>query len=589
MSTANRGARKDAIKRLTLKRIATAGIHKVKQTGNELQQASAEELSDTEYGEQKIQATVEELTAVAGDVSPGSARSSVIRFRSAHEVAASRNRNVPPEEPEGHFHKPTIDDGTRPASVREKRKENYVAAKHSSATSIAAPEKQSETDFGAITTLGQGNTSEKQKHSVQKQRMEKFREQYIHQGAIQQHLQKKNPNKAKAVRLPAVGRRQTASKGIRQTTNVVWQRIRVLAAKVISRVSSMAWPVLLIGVIVLLVVLMFGSIAAIVGSPMGILFADETEDPHSIPLATIVTGINQEFSDALQAEMTAHPECEEVNVQYLYPDGMSWYSYWPEIIALYAVDTNLSAGEDVIVIDEESQNQIRDIFWQMHRIESTVEMIELPPVESEDSEEEVTEDNIASSEPEPTAEPQPQYRFVLHVTVSGRTVDELAADHLFNTEQYEVLHELLSDSMRPSLMELVSGVNGGTLSWPLPGYTTITTIFGVHDAFGNPGHKGIDIAAPEWTPICAAHSGTVIRSGWSDSYGNHVYLEGENGLVTRYAHMVESAVSVGESIFAGQVIGYVGNTGWSTGAHLHFEVIQNGNPVDPLSVISRNG
>ena len=77
---------------------------------------------------------------------------------------------------------------------------------------------------------------------------------------------------------------------------------------------------------------------------------------------------------------------------------------------------------------------------------------------------------------------------------------------------------------------------------------------------------------------------------WNDSYGNQVLLDNGEGLSTRYAHITQTAVTAGEAVTAGQVIGYVGNTGDSTGNHtdnhLHFEVLQGGVRVDPLSLVS---
>ena len=89
------------------------------------------------------------------------------------------------------------------------------------------------------------------------------------------------------------------------------------------------------------------------------------------------------------------------------------------------------------------------------------------------------------------------------------------------------MHQLLSEEMRPSLLALCGGiaVADGELCWPLPGHTYISCHFGEVDAFGNAGHRGTDIPAPEGTPILAAHSGTVLVSGWNDSYGNHLHFE----------------------------------------------------------------
>ena len=96
------------------------------------------------------------------------------------------------------------------------------------------------------------------------------------------------------------------------------------------------------------------------------------------------------------------------------------------------------------------------------------------------------------------------------------------------------------------------------------GHTYISCHFGEVDAFGNAGHRGTDIPAPEGTPILAAHSETVLVSGWNDSYGNQVLLDNGSGLSTRYAHMTQTAVTAGEAVTAGQVIGYVGSTGDTT-------------------------
>ena len=80
--------------------------------------------------------------------------------------------------------------------------------------------------------------------------------------------------------------------------------------------------------------------------------------------------------------------------------------------------------------------------------------------------------------------------------------------------------------------------------------------------------------------------GAVLVSGWNDSYGNQVLLDNGAGLSTRYAHMTQTAVTAGEAVTAGQVIGYVGSTGDSTGNHLHFEVMQNGVRVNPMDMVS---
>ena len=139
-----------------------------------------------------------------------------------------------------------------------------------------------------------------------------------------------------------------------------------------------------------------------------------------------------------------------------------------------------------------------------------------------------------------------------------------------------------------------SGGGGGTVasgagyySWPVPSCTYITSKFGyrVHPIFGTTKyHSGVDIAAGAGSAINAAAGGTVSISEYSDSYGYYCVIYHSNGTTTLYAHMnAMPVVSVGQSVSAGQLIGYVGSTGWSTGPHCHFEIRVNGSCVDPIS------
>jgi murein DD-endopeptidase MepM/ murein hydrolase activator NlpD len=98
-------------------------------------------------------------------------------------------------------------------------------------------------------------------------------------------------------------------------------------------------------------------------------------------------------------------------------------------------------------------------------------------------------------------------------------------------------------------------------------------------------HTGIDIGVSYGTPIHAAASGQVIYAGWMDGYGNLVFIDHGRGISTGYAHQSSIAVSNGQSVTQGQVIGYVGCTGHCFGPHLHFEVRVNGSPVDPLGYL----
>ncbi len=94
-------------------------------------------------------------------------------------------------------------------------------------------------------------------------------------------------------------------------------------------------------------------------------------------------------------------------------------------------------------------------------------------------------------------------------------------------------------------------------------------------------HKGVDLAAPLGTPIYATADGTVSRAGWATGYGKAVYIEHGNGIQTRYAHMSGIAAAEGTTVRKGDVIGYVGSTGRSSGNHLHYEVRIDGIAQNP--------
>jgi murein DD-endopeptidase MepM/ murein hydrolase activator NlpD len=97
-------------------------------------------------------------------------------------------------------------------------------------------------------------------------------------------------------------------------------------------------------------------------------------------------------------------------------------------------------------------------------------------------------------------------------------------------------------------------------------------------------HAGLDIGASWGTPIVAAADGEVAAAGWAGGYGREVRIAHAGGLMTLYGHMSEIVAQPGTFVHAGQLIGYVGSSGLSTGPHLHFEVRQNGTPVNPMTV-----
>ena len=121
---------------------------------------------------------------------------------------------------------------------------------------------------------------------------------------------------------------------------------------------------------------------------------------------------------------------------------------------------------------------------------------------------------------------------------------------------------------------MTAELDGHTFIWPVPQYKHVSRWMG-----GSDNHKGADIAAPRGTPIIASASGTVVTATYHNSvfsYGNYVILDHGDGYRTLYAHMSAFAVKQGDVVQQGQIIGYVGDTGYAFGCHCHFEMFGPG-------------
>jgi murein DD-endopeptidase MepM/ murein hydrolase activator NlpD len=142
---------------------------------------------------------------------------------------------------------------------------------------------------------------------------------------------------------------------------------------------------------------------------------------------------------------------------------------------------------------------------------------------------------------------------------------------------------------RAEAQELTSTLASVPLHKPLIGAIEISSPFGVRiDPFlGIPElHTGVDLRGAMAEPVHATAAGTVTVAGWTGGYGNMVEINHGNGLATRYAHLSEINVAVGQKVRSGQVVGRLGSTGRSTGPHLHYETRIDGKPVDPRRFLS---
>jgi murein DD-endopeptidase MepM/ murein hydrolase activator NlpD len=121
---------------------------------------------------------------------------------------------------------------------------------------------------------------------------------------------------------------------------------------------------------------------------------------------------------------------------------------------------------------------------------------------------------------------------------------------------------------------------------PLKAKFQITTLFEMR--WGTM-HFGVDLAAPEGTPYYAAHAGVVKLAAWNGGYGNCIEIDNGNNIITIYGHASALYVTEGQQVKAGQLLGAVGTTGYSTGPHLHFEITVNGGEYDPMKFLLQRG
>ena len=529
------------------------------------QRATKQQESPEEYAQTEVQQGISDTAARATNTAKSTARMSYRKFRALQE----KRKNLTLQGSTQSAAKPTEKEKVTVPTQTERREQ--FKRQHFRQKAIAAK-----------TPPQAATTPSTQTAPLYRAQMQRLKRQHFTREAVRQCLQKQATNTAAgsvaptitpAPKLPTISHKQATVEAISRGIHYITAKIKALFSRTVRRAAQSLLALLGAGCVVLVLAMVIGAAAAVIGSPMGILFADESNDPSSIPIAEIVADTNANFGAAINDIVSAHPGCSETTIAYDYEDGHTWASYWPEVLAVFAVHTNLNSDSDVVVINAAQKQRIQDTFWAMHNITYEVEEVDATPEPTEDD-----------------PDPEQQTKYILHITVSSKTVEELAELYNFTQNQRDILNELLSNEMRPTLLALCGGsigiIEDGELLWPLPGHTYISCNFGDDDAYGNSGHRGTDIPAPEGTPILAAHSGTVIISGWNNSYGNQVLLDNGAGLSTRYAHMTQTAVTAGEVVTAGQIIGYVGNTGDSTGYHLHFEVMQNDVRVNPLDLIS---
>lgn len=393
---------------------------------------------------------------------------------------------------------------------------------------------------------------------------------------------------AKAAQKAAQAAKATAKATIAGVKAAV--RVTIAAVKAtIAAVKGLIAAIAAGGWVAVVIILLICLIALIVGSCFGLFFgSDSTGTGTSVTQA--VTTLNGEFQAHIQ-------EIEDSNshnrVEFTSNDGVLSIN-WEDVLAVFSAKvTGAEDGTQVASLDDTQVQQMRDIMWEMNAVSSSTR--------TESHEVEVTEVDEDGKE---TTRTETVTETILEISLTHKTAEEMAQQYNFNARQNEYL-ALMSEPENQNLWaELLGSFSSGggqimnpntdwegtgIFQWPLPQSYTITSWFGYReDPFTGEiaYHSGTDIGAPGGTPILTAADGTVTIANaidtWGGGYGYYIKINHNDTFDTLYAHCSSICVTVGQEVKQGEVIGYVGTTGNSTGNHLHFEVWQNGERTDAL-------
>lgn len=376
--------------------------------------------------------------------------------------------------------------------------------------------------------------------------------------------------------------KQTAQATVRitvKTVKVAAKAVIEIGKATVAAVKSIGGIIAAGGVPAVVVIVIICLIGAIGGTCFGIFLSnDET------------TGTQKTMSQAISELTSEHyANLTAMKASYTYDlfevKGNTSIN-WKDVLAVYAVRTTTSENPlEVVTLDDEKMDILREIMKDMNTMTGVV----TPRLVAE---------KVVTTDEEGNSVVTTQYvtKKVLTVTILQLSNDEISELYNFNDEQKAQLDELMSEEYDDLWAELVgasgqiiqgnsSFVGTGMFAWPFENDQYISSRFGTRvDPISGEvkTHGGTDIAAPLGTPILAAADGVVVTATWHNSYGYYVKIKHDDTYSTLYAHCSALHVSVGQTVKQGQVIADCGSTGYSTGPHCHFEVIQNGVRVDPL-------
>ena len=403
--------------------------------------------SPEEYAQTEVQQGISDVAARTGNTAKSTARMSYRKFRAMQE----KRKNLTLQGSTQSASKPTEKEKVTVPTQTERREMFKKQRFRQKAIAAKTPAPQAPVPSSA--------TPAPPRCRVQMQ--QRLKRQHLTREAVRRYLQKQTtataagntaPIVTHAPKLPTISNKQATVDAISRGIHYITAKIKTLRSQTVRRAAQSLLALLGAGGVVLLLAMVIGAAAAVIGSPMGILFADESGDPNSIPIAEIVADTNADFGAVINDIVSAHPECSETTITYDYEDGHTWAGYWPEVLAVYAVKTTTDPDDpqEVATVDDSKKAILKDIFWQMNEISSHIERKPGKIITETDD----GHGNIVETITTVT-------HTYLYITVSHKTAAEMADRFNFNADQRQQLSELLAEENRSMWSAVLYGIYSG--------------------------------------------------------------------------------------------------------------------------------
>ena len=398
-------------------------------------------------------------------------------------------------------------------------------------------------------------------------RYQKFLEEnpQMQKKALQKRLQKQRIKREYLKARQKGASTKAAKEAVSKTANTA----TAIAKKLQEIASKNAGVLITVGIVAVLLVMIMTSV-----SSCGVMFADTQSTVLAASYLSEPAEIDATDLQFTRLELDLQNEIDNIETNY---PGYDEYSYnlgeighnpFTLIGYLSAVHTEFTASE--------VESEVQALFEEMYTLTTTPDTETRTRTVTKTGTHTVT-DPVTGEETEEEYEYEEEEEYevsILRVVLTVKPLETIAAGKM-DAEQTEIF--AMYSETGGLLQEFASPVD---LYW----YNYVSSYYGYRK---NPNtgneelHRGVDIAVPTGTTVYAAHDGTVTTAAYDSYYGNYVVIE-KDGYTTKYAHMDSLSVSAGQSITKGTVIGTTGNTGSSTGSHLHIECLYNGEYYNPL-------